>query len=370
MSRLPTRFSLRGTAVIACLAFLGVPAAHAQFKVTGPAPYTPAVARQKIRTLLEKVDSSNRKQTIDTLTGWLSWYRDILDDEMIAAWKKDTRENLPEVIRPLADSRVAVAIVDFSWREQRQTAFLPAYALMFEDMMIRFADSPKPMLDDLIRAAAAGQPLDLTEPEAETVCRIFLDMPDLGTWRKTALQILPFYRETAQLLLAVDVRGFPGDKRDRAEFWLYDPRSPLRENAAAPEPSSFAVRGRAPAPAPSSQAGARPSLAQAPSSPSLAAAPPSLAATPSLEGAAPAAPAQPYNGPKSGTMHCIGGPIAQNAEYVFEGLPPVKIRVEFDSKNWEAYLSQGAAGQTQTLTLKNVGTRAQKSCTVRWSIDR
>ena len=366
MSRLPTRFSLRGTAIIACFALLGVPAAQAQFKVTGPAPYTAAVARQKIRTLLEKADATNRKQTVDTLTGWLSWYRDILDDEMIAAWKKDTRANLPEVIRPLADSRVAIAIVDFSWREQRQAAFLPAYALMFEDMMIRFADSAKPMLDDLIRAAAAGQPLDLTEQEAETVCRIFLDMPDLGTWRKTALQVLPFYRETAQLLLAVDVRGFPGEQRDRALYWLYDPRSPLRENAPSSDPSSFAVRGRAAAPAPSAPVNPRPSVAPAP-----APAPPSLAAAPSLAGApAAVAPAQPYNGPKSGTMRCIGDPVAPNTEYVFDGLPPVKIRVEFDSKNWEAYLSQGAAGQTQTLTLKNIGSRAQKSCTVRWSIDR
>jgi hypothetical protein len=355
---------MRRLGFIACLAVLANPAAEAQFKVTGPAPYTPAVARQKIRTLLEKVDSSNRKQTVDTLTGWLSWYRDILDDEMIAAWKKDTRANLPEVIRPLADSRVAIAIVDFSWREQRQAAFLPAYALMFEDMMIRFADSAKPMLDDLIRAAAAGQPLDLTEPEAETVCRIFLDMPDLGNWRKTALQILPFYRETAQLLLAVDVRGFPGDKRDSALYWLYDPRSPLRENAPSSEPSSFAVRGRAAAPAPSAPVEPRPSAA-APAPP-----PPSLAAGPSPAGAPAATPAQPYNGPKSGTMHCVGDPTAPNAEYVFEGLPPVKIRVEFDAKNWEAYLSQGAAGLTQTLTLKNIGSRAQKSCTVRWSIDR
>ena len=60
---------MRRLGFIACLAVLANPAAEAQFKVTGPAPYTPAVARQKIRTLLEKVDSSNRKQTVDTLTG-------------------------------------------------------------------------------------------------------------------------------------------------------------------------------------------------------------------------------------------------------------------------------------------------------------
>jgi hypothetical protein len=328
--------------------------AVAQFKVTGPAPYTPVVARQKIKALLDKADAANRKQTVDTLTGWLSWYRDIIDDELIAAWKKDSRANLPDVVQPLADARVATAVIDFSWRLQRPMAFLPAYAPMFEDMMIRFQDSAKPMLDDLVRAAAAGQPLELSEQEAETVCRILLDMPDIGTWRKTAAQILPYYRDTAQLLLAVDVRGFPGEKRDRAEFWLYDPRSPLRDNPAPSQPSSFSVRGQSP-PAGSSS---KPTLIT-----------PQPAPAPALAAAPAAPPAQPYNGPKSGTMHCVGNPIAQNAEYVFEGLPPVKLRVEFDAKNWAAFLSPGTE-QTQTLTLKNISSRPQKNCTVRWTVDR
>ena len=81
--------------------------AHAQFKVVGPAPVSPAVARQQIRTLLEKVDPSNRQQTIQTLSGLLAWYRDILDEELIAAWKKDPRANLTDVTESLADSRVA-----------------------------------------------------------------------------------------------------------------------------------------------------------------------------------------------------------------------------------------------------------------------
>ena len=91
--------------------------ASAQFKVVGPAPYPPAVAHQKIKALLEQVDGANRKQTIDTLTGLLSWYRDAIDDELIAGWQKDTRANLPEVMEALADSRVALAIVEISWRQ-------------------------------------------------------------------------------------------------------------------------------------------------------------------------------------------------------------------------------------------------------------
>ena len=76
--------------------------AHAQFKVVGPAPYPPNVARQKIKTLLDEVDPANRPQTVETLTGLLSWYRDIIDDELIAAWRKDDRAKLTEVMQPLA----------------------------------------------------------------------------------------------------------------------------------------------------------------------------------------------------------------------------------------------------------------------------
>src|SRR5580698_10589507 len=66
-------------------------AANAQFKIIGPAPYSEALAHQKIKALLENIDPSNRPQTVETLTGLLVWYRDILDDELIAAWQKDTR---------------------------------------------------------------------------------------------------------------------------------------------------------------------------------------------------------------------------------------------------------------------------------------
>jgi len=60
-------------------------AANAQFKVVGPPPFSPAVARQQIRTLLERVDASNRPMTVETLTGLLAWYRDIVDEELTAA---------------------------------------------------------------------------------------------------------------------------------------------------------------------------------------------------------------------------------------------------------------------------------------------
>ncbi len=54
--------------------------ANAQFKAVGPAPYTATVARQKIKALMLKMDPANRKQSVDTLSGLLGWYRDIADD--------------------------------------------------------------------------------------------------------------------------------------------------------------------------------------------------------------------------------------------------------------------------------------------------
>ena len=87
----------------------------AQFKETPPAPYSPAVAHQKIQMLLESDDPDNPQQTAEKLSGLLVWYRDIVDEELIAAWTGDHRAKLPVLMPLLADSRVASAIVEFSW---------------------------------------------------------------------------------------------------------------------------------------------------------------------------------------------------------------------------------------------------------------
>jgi hypothetical protein len=141
--------------------FITMLAANAQFKVVVPPPYTPAVARQKIRALLEGVDPANRTETVKTLSGLLSWYRDLIDEELIAAWQKDSRASLPELMEPLADSHVAVGVIEFSWRRERQAAFNPAYAPMFVNLMTRFPESAQPFLDDLL----GGTP-NLSQPEA------------------------------------------------------------------------------------------------------------------------------------------------------------------------------------------------------------
>jgi hypothetical protein len=370
---------LRFTALALSL-FAAGRVANAQFKVVGPAPYPPPVAHQKIKTLLEGVDPTNPKQTIDTLSGLLSWYREIVDDELIAAWRKDGRANLTIVVQSLADLRVASDIIEFSWREQRQAAFSPAYAAMFTNLMTRFPESAKPFVDDI------QQTPNLSQPVAETVCRILLDLPDIGIWRRTALQVLPHYSRVAENLLVQDSRGSDQEKSYQAQRWLDELKidvpgvspgttnehpSPRRRNA--PGRTALAVNDNTPT---GDQTAALHQLAPAPQDRPLA---PAMAAStppsqPSVPGAAsvPAAPSSPtsdaaYRGPTSGTWESSGGPIPQHAEYVFRNVPPGKIQLDYDSKTWDVRLVPGD-GQTRKLIVRNKGSDPQKRCVVRWSI--
>jgi hypothetical protein len=330
--------------------FLASPAINAQFKVVGPAPFSPTEAREKIQTTLEHIDPGNREQTIQTLSGWLAWYRDIIDEELVAGWKKDTRASLTGLIEPLADSQVASQVIEFSWREQRASAFTIAYAPMFGRLMVRFPESAQPFLDDLL----APRPPELTEPEAEAVARVLLDMPDVGAWKKNALQILPHYRQAVQTLLKQDLRDSDREKSFQAQVWMND----LHLDAPSAAPDQLRQRRRAvspdlpvenhpastatPPPAPTvNPATGRPSLARAPAPLSTA--------------------------PTSGTLECTGAPIAQNAEYVFRNLPPGKLQLDYDTKNWDARLLPGE-GQTQRLILKNKSSGPQKRCVVHWNI--
>jgi hypothetical protein len=344
--------------------------ANAQFKVVGPAPYPPTVARQKIKTLLEGVDSANRKQTIETLSGLLSWYRDSIDEELIAAWQKDTRANLTEVMESLADSRVASAVVEFSWHERRQDAFDPAYAPIFANLMSRFPESAKPFLDDLLGPMASGRQMpDLSPPEAETVCRILLDMPDIGTWRKSALEILPHYRRVAEGLLVQDLHGSDREKSYQAQRWLADLKAdmprvageqpiPRRKSTPRPAVDDSTPIGDHPASIP-------PSSASAAQAPTPAGPVNSAPAPPPLRPATPVPPV--YNGAKSGTLESNGGPIPQNAEYVFRNVPLVKMQLDYDTKTWDARLAPGD-GETQRLIVRNKSSGPQKRCVVRWSV--
>ena len=334
--------------LLAPLVFLGIVAsAGAQFKVAAPAPYTNPVARQKIKELLQKSDPSNRQETIHSIQGLLVWYRDILDDELIAAWQRnDGRPNLAAMMNALADARIAASVIEFSWRQQRPATFTIAFAPMFVDLMTRSPDAAKPFFDDLLASVDGTQQLALSQPEADAVCRILLDLPDIRNWRRSALRILSHYRSATEALLAGDMRSGDAEKRDLAQVWMND----LRLANAAPPPGP-----------------------RRPMQPSATAAPPPPASAPPPPAAQPqtvnlAAPATPvYNGPTSGTLHCSGSPVPQNAEYVFRNVPPGNLQIEIDTKIWEARLAPGE-GQSQKLILKNKSSGPQKRCTVHWSI--
>ena len=390
----PGAFLFGCIAICVALCPAMIPPANAQFKVVGPAPYTNPVARQKVAALLQDVNAGNRRETTNTLTGLLSWYRDIIDEELIAAWQKGGSADLAEVTKSLADSRVASSVVEVSWRQQREAAFQLANAPMFTDLMTRFPESGRFFLSDLLTNAP-----DLSKSEAEAVCRIILDLPDIRISRKDALKILPHYRQSADKLVARDLAGDDEDKRDHARFWQYDLKNPGSD--AAVEDSTPQTRPRSAASSTDrSRLNNRPTLAEAPpgvvglNGPPTASAPvrrpppdpvaapvnappaqtiasapfpPIPAPAPVVEGK-PALQTTPrYEGPMSGTLECTGGPVAQNAEYVFRNLPAVKIQLDYDNKIWEARLSPGDA-QSQRLVLKNKSSGPQKRCVVHWSV--
>ena len=76
-----------------------------------------------------------------------------------------------------------------------------------------------------------------------------------------------------------------------------------------------------------------------------------------------------YTGPRSGTLESNGGPIPQNAEWIFRNLPAVKMQLDYDTKIWDARLAPGEGG-TQRLILKNKSSGPQKRCVVHWSLNR
>lgn len=351
--------------------------ASAQFKTIGPAPFSPAVARERVRTLLAKVDSGNSRETTAKLSDLLAWYRDIIDDELIASWRQGPRENLIEVVDSLADSPVAVAVVNYSWREQRSAGFDLANAPLLGRLMARFPDSARPFLDDLLRRP----PPDLAEPQAEAVCRILMDMPEIGTWRSSALQILPRYRQATENLLAQDARSSDKEKRFQALRWENDLNLDVPGTAAGP---SIARRRPERAPnrdrtavvlSPPPEADAAPAPIAKSSPPARVPVPPEATlSTPRPDpNSLPARPpvsvvsATQYEGPRSGTLESTGGAIPQNAEYVFRNLPPVKLQLDYNTKIWEARLAAGE-GQTQRLIVRNKSSGPQKHCVVHWNV--
>ena len=185
-------------------------------------------------------------------------------------------------------------------------------------------------------------------------CRILMDMPDIGTWKNSALQILPHYRKAAERLLAQDVNGSDQEKSYQAQRWLAvlksdvpgivnEPsmprRRPLRSSPPVVDrtsnddrtvhvlmPSADADRGSLPTT--NSSLPARPPVLPEPAPTANS---PSNRPTILRSPAAPAAP--PYTGPHSGTLESGGNNIPQNAEYVFRNLPVGKTPARLRHKN-------------------------------------
>jgi hypothetical protein len=317
---------------------------YAQFKEIGPAPFPPAEAHQKIRALLDQVDATNRSQTVKTIIGWLAWYRDVVDEELITAWRGDKRTNLSLVIDELGDTLVASEIV----RSWRQPGLNRTDAPILSKLMARYTDSAVPFLHDVLQTP------NLSRPETEAVCRILLDMPD--RFRGSALQVLPHYSNAAKSLLTQDLHGGDQDTMGRAQFWLRDLKWDVPGDTSTQQ---AAVRRQTPMPMPSADPPpSRPRLARADDSGSPAAqtplAPRQLALPPTT-----------YDGARSGTLTC-SGMIPQNAEFVFPNLPPVGMKLDYDTKIWNAHLVPGE-GETQRLILRNISSGPQKKCVVHWS---
>ncbi len=187
-----------------------------------------------------------------------------------------------------------------------------------------------------------------------------MDMPDIGTWRKNALEILPHYRRVAESLLVQDVHGSDQEKSYQAQRWLADLKMDAPSNA---NQQQFPRRRSAPAPS-------RPAVAVNDSTPTgdqIAHVTPPPPARQPIAAAPVASVPLPYDGPKSGTLESNGGPIPQNAEYVFRNVPLVKMQLDYDTKTWDARLAPGD-GVTQRLIVKNKSAGPQKRCVVRWSV--
>jgi hypothetical protein len=360
---------LRASARAIALYLLYNSAARAQFKEIGPAPFSPAIAHQRIRILLDQVDFSNRQQTLDTLNGWTPWFRNILDEELIAAWKRDTRQRLTLVLEPLATESVADGVVEFSWRQRTDATLNPQYVPLLEHLMTRYPPSGDVFLSDLLAPA----PPELSPVQVETVCRILLDMPDLGTWHQSALRILPRYRAATDRLLAQDKQNGDSEKSYRAQVWQAELRG---GTPGFNSQTSLPHRGASAAPPAPSDNNNGPLLFPPPSAPSRAVAasttqpPPAVVSNlppPDPRRSAPLPTAPPaYQGARSGTLECTGASVPQNAEYVFRNLPPVPIELDYDRKVWDARLVP-AENQTQKLILKNNSSGPQKKCVVHWS---
>ena len=234
-----------------------------------------AVARQKIRTRSMPPIRAIRRKPWTPCWRWRPGIG-ICSTRLVAAWR-GTGADLTPVIEPLADAAMAAAMVDYAWRRSPQTALTLANAPLLGQLMARYPDSGRTFLSDLLGPTSSGQPSpDLSPAETEAVCRFLLDMPDVGTWHKSALRILPRYRRVVEGLLDQDIHGADREKGYRARMWMSELESTSLPSRTSSQPGGgkwARRRRRLPAdrirlrrrrlPAPSSTVNGRPTLARA-----------------------------------------------------------------------------------------------------------
>ena len=331
----------------------------AQFKETGPPPYPPAVARKKIKDLLEAPDRRGPKEIIAGLIQLVTWYRDVLDEELVSAWKGNRTTSLPEIVKALSDKRVAAEIVDYSWRQRSESTFNVAYAPILVDLMTRYPESATPFLGDLLASPAEVQALTLTQSQVVVICTILLDLPDLGRFRESSLRILPRYRQVAEGLLIRDSHGADEEKSYRAQRWLIDLKAgdPVSKSRQQRPPTNLPRDEAIPAPSPIKTIPA-PAVLRTEAQPARPALPSTNANEPSVLA---------YVGPKSGTFESSGGPIAGNSEYIFRNIPPGDLQLDYDTKIWDARIVP-LEGQMRRLLVRNKSASPQKRCIVRWKV--
>jgi hypothetical protein len=108
------------------------------------------------------------------------------------------------------------------------------------------------------------------------------------------------------------------------------------------------------------------SISTSPSLPSPT--PNTLQPTASIAARRPPSPAVPaYARPSSGRLTYNGPAVPQNGEIVFNNLPPGKLIVLYDRKNWEARIVAVDNG-TQRVILRSKKSGAQNKAEVTWSI--
>ena len=141
----------------------------AQFRQIGPAPVSPAIARQQFRALLTNVTPQNRQETLKKISDLISWYRDILDEELIAAWPVAVKNRLQSIY----GTRVTqLARICLDRRELSQLFTRKRDAIAAEIVFGLEVEFATTLSDCLLRRTMLGLDCDQSAGDAEAAAKI------------------------------------------------------------------------------------------------------------------------------------------------------------------------------------------------------